>query len=62
MTIEQTCPRIVQEPWGSSDLRAWSALDHDGGAGISDARTFAAALPSPRSVAGSRARAPEIRA
>jgi mannose-6-phosphate isomerase len=29
MTIEHACTRIVHKPWGSTDLRPWSAIDHD---------------------------------
>lgn len=32
MTIEQAHPRLVEKPWGSTDLRPWSALGRDGGA------------------------------
>lgn len=32
MTIEHALPRIVEKPWGSTDLRPWSALRHPGGA------------------------------
>jgi len=30
MTIEHACPRVVQKPWGSTDLRPWSEIQHDG--------------------------------
>lgn len=30
MTIERTCPRVVEKPWGSTDLRPWSELRHAG--------------------------------
>ena len=32
MTIEQARMRVVSKPWGSTDLRPWSGLDHDGAA------------------------------
>jgi mannose-6-phosphate isomerase len=32
MTIEHACTRIVHKPWGSTDLRPWSAIDHDAAA------------------------------
>ncbi len=30
MAIERACVRAVRKPWGSADLRPWSAIDPDG--------------------------------
>ncbi len=30
MTIDSTCARLVQKPWGSTDLQPWSEPHHDG--------------------------------
>ena len=32
MAIEHACMRVVRKPWGSTDLRPWSEIRHDGGA------------------------------
>jgi mannose-6-phosphate isomerase len=32
MAIEHACMRVVHKPWGSTDLRPWSEIRHDGGA------------------------------
>ena len=31
MAIEHACMRVVHKPWGSTDLRPWSDIRHDGG-------------------------------
>ncbi len=30
MAIEHACMRVVRKPWGSTDLRPWSEIRHDG--------------------------------
>jgi mannose-6-phosphate isomerase len=30
MAIEHACMEIVRKPWGSTDLRPWSEINHDG--------------------------------
>jgi mannose-6-phosphate isomerase len=30
MAIEHACMRVVRKPWGSTDLRPWSEISHDG--------------------------------
>ena len=35
MAIERTCMQVVRKPWGSTDLRPWSAI-HDDGAAIGE--------------------------
>jgi mannose-6-phosphate isomerase len=32
MAIEHACMRVVRKPWGSTDLRPWSEIRHDGDA------------------------------
>jgi mannose-6-phosphate isomerase len=32
LAIEHACMRVVRKPWGSTDLRPWSEIRHDGGA------------------------------
>ena len=32
MAIEHACMQIVRKPWGSTDLRPWSEISHDGAA------------------------------
>ena len=33
MTVEHTCQRAERKPWGSTDLRPWSNIHHDGAIG-----------------------------
>jgi mannose-6-phosphate isomerase len=30
MAIEHACIRVVRKPWGTTDLRPWSEIRHDG--------------------------------
>ena len=30
MAVEHACIRVVRKPWGSTDLRPWSEIHHDG--------------------------------